>query len=174
MKMSEQDKELFPQQRQKIIEDLIDSDETKDILLSKEGLNPQSNAAAKAGFIAVRRCLLTKLINNLSEQEIISLVEHVAKTTNKDLILCLKKEYAIKSALELIEIWIKISGYTYRYERTNNNGQTIHSYAIQHDMGSKWSIYLANLYQFLFDEFGVNKTIQIDKTENTLAFTIDG
>ncbi len=174
MKMSEQDKELFPQQRQKIIEDLIDSDETKDILPSKEGLNPQSNAAAKAGFIALRRCLLTKLINNLSEQEIISLVEHVAKTTNKDLILFLKKEYAIKSALELIEIWIKTSGYTYRYERTNNNGQNIHSYAIQHDMGSKWSIYLANLYQFLFDEFGVNKTIQSDKTENTLAFTIDG
>jgi hypothetical protein len=47
MKMSAQDNELFPQQRQKIIDELIDSNEIKDILLSKEGLNSQSNAAAK-------------------------------------------------------------------------------------------------------------------------------
>jgi hypothetical protein len=39
-------------------------------------------------------------------------------------------------------------------------------------MGVKWSIYLASLYQFLFDELGQNKKIEIDKTENTLAFTI--
>jgi hypothetical protein len=42
-------------------------------------------------------------------------------------------------------------------------------------MGKKWSIYLTSLYQFLFDELGLNKTrIEFDKTENTLAFTIDG
>jgi hypothetical protein len=49
-------------------------------------------------------------------------------------------------------------------------------YVIQHDMGIKWSIYLANLYQFLFDEVKKdNKTrrIEFEKTENTLAFTVD-
>jgi hypothetical protein len=173
MKMSARHKELFLQHRQKIIDDLIDNNEIKDILLSKEGLSSQYNAAARAGFIAVRRCLLTKLINNLSEQEIISLAEDVAKTTNKDLILFLKEEYTMKSALELIEIWIKISGYRYRHEQTNNNGQNKHSYVIQHNIGKKWSIYLANLYQFLFNELGQNKKIQFDKTENTLAFSID-
>jgi hypothetical protein len=44
---------------------------------------------------------------------------------------------------------------------------------IEHDMGMNWSLYLANLYQFLFDELGVNKKIEFDKTQNTLAFTID-
>jgi hypothetical protein len=39
-------------------------------------------------------------------------------------------------------------------------------------MGMKVSIYLASLYQFLFDELGQNKRIEFDKTENTLAFTI--
>jgi len=51
--------------------------------------------------------------------------------------------------------------------------RTKRSYVIQHDMGKKWSIYLASLYQFLFEESGVNKIIEFDKTENTLAFTID-
>lgn len=169
MKMSE--KELPVQEYQKIIDDLIDNHEIKAELLSKEGLNSHS-IAAKAGFIAVRRSFLTKVINNLSEQEIISLAEHVAKTINKDAILFLKKEYDIKSALDLIETWIKISGYAYRYEQNNNNAQNSHSYVIQHDMGMKWSIYLANLYQFLFYGLGENKKIEFDKTENILALRL--
>ena len=136
-----------------------------------EHLSWHSNAA-KAGFIAVRRPFVTKVINNLSEQEIISLAEYVAKSANKDAILLIKKEYTMKSALAFWESWIKISGYPYRHEETNN-GHVRHYYVIQHDMGKKWSIYLANLYQFLFDELGQSKKIEFDKTENTLAFEID-
>jgi hypothetical protein len=41
-------------------------------------------------------------------------------------------------------------------------------------MGIKWSIYMANLYQFLFDELNENnKRIEFEKTENTLVFTVD-
>jgi O-methyltransferase involved in polyketide biosynthesis len=125
----------------------------------KEHLNWHANAS-KAGFIAVRRLLITNLISYLSEQQIISVAENVAKNTNKDSILFLKKEYTMKSALDLIETWIKISGYPYRHEVVNN-GENKHSYVIQHDMGKKWSIYLANSYQFLFDELGVNKKNRI-------------
>ena len=137
----------------------------------KQHLNWHSNAA-KAGFIAVRRTFVSKVINYLPEQEIISLAEYVAKTANKDSILFLEKEYTIKSALDFLESWIKISGYPYRHEETNN-GQNKHLYVIEHDMGMKWSLYLANLYQFLFDELGVNKKIEFDKTQNTLVFTIE-
>jgi len=82
--------------------------------------------------------------------------------------LLMKNEYTTKSALDFLESWIKISGYPYKHEESHN-GQ---SYVIQHDMGKKWSIYLPSLYQFLFDELGINKKIEFDKTENTLAFTI--
>jgi hypothetical protein len=50
-------------------------------------------------------------------------------------------------------------------------------YVIQHDMGMKWSIYLASLYQFLFDEVkkdhNKSRIIEFEKTENTLAFMVD-
>ena len=47
-------------------------------------------------------------------------------------------------------------------------------YVIQHDMGIKWSIYLASIYQFLFEELRKDKRrIEFEKTENTLAFTVD-
>ncbi len=41
-------------------------------------------------------------------------------------------------------------------------------------MGMKWSIYLANLYQFLFHEVKKDhnkKRIEFEKTENILALT---
>lgn len=138
----------------------------------KEHLNWNSNAA-KAGFISVRKPFVSKVIKYLPEQEIISLAEYVAKTTNKDAILLMQNKYIIESALGLLESWIKTCGFPYKHVETNN-GQNRHSFIIQHDMGTRVSIYLATLFQSLFEELGQNKRrIEFDKTENTLAFTID-
>ena len=138
----------------------------------KEHLKWHANAS-NAGFIAVTRFLITNLISHLSEQEIISLAENVAKNTNKDTILLIENEYTMKSSLDFIESWIKISGYKYRHRKIND-GQNRHMYVIQHDMGIKWSIYLASIYQFLFEELRKDKRrIEFEKTENTLAFTVD-
>ncbi|MGC2382152.1 MAG: hypothetical protein WA631_03465, partial [Nitrososphaeraceae archaeon] len=103
--------------------------------LVKDHINWHSNAA-KAGFISVRRPFVSKIIKYLPEQEIISLAEYVAKTANKDSLLLMKNEYTMKSALDFLESWIKISDYPYRHEETNND-QNKHSFVIQHDMGMK-------------------------------------
>ena len=124
--------------------------------------------AAKAGFISVRKGFLMKLIDRLSEQDIISLAEYIAKSSNKDLVLLLKSKYNIESALEFIESWIRISAYTYRHEVNC----TRHLYIIQHDMGRKWSIYLAELYRHLFEELETKK-VEFDITDNTLSFVVD-
>jgi hypothetical protein len=124
--------------------------------------------AAKAGFIPVRKGFLVKLIDRLSEQDITSLAEYIAKSSNKDLVLLLKSKYNIESALEFIESWIRISAYTYRHEVN----YTRHLYIIQHDMGRKWSIYLAELYRHLFEELETKK-VDFDITDNTLSFVVD-
>ena len=139
--------------------------------LIKDHVNWHSTAA-KAGFISVRRPFVSRIIKYLPEQEIISLAEYVAKTTNKDSLLLMRKGYSTKSALDLLESWIKISDYPYRHDETSNDPNK-HSYVIQHDMGMKVSIYLASLLQFLFEELGQNNRVEFDKTENTLTFSID-
>ena len=161
----------------KMLKNLRQEAEHKDISTNilvnqiiKEHLNWHSNAA-RAGFIAVRRSFVTRIINNLSEQEIVSLAQYESKVANKDTILLMKKEYTKKSALDFLEIWIKISGYSFRYEEAEND-QNKHIYVIQHDMGRKWSTYLASLYQCLFDELREGERIEFDKTDNTLAFNI--
>jgi hypothetical protein len=60
--------------------------------------------AAKAGFVTVRRGLLSNLINRLPENEISSIAEYIAKNETKDFVL-LSTQYNIESALDVIETW---------------------------------------------------------------------
>ena len=124
--------------------------------------------AAKAGFVTVRRGLLIDLINRLSDKEITLLAEYIAKKETKDFVLLLRNEYNIESALDVIETWIKISGHPYRHEVS----YTRHSYVIQHDMGMNWSLYMAQQYRFLFEEFELKK-VDFDINDNTLDFVVD-
>jgi predicted transcriptional regulator len=133
----------------------------------KEYMDWHSNSA-KAGFVTVRRGLLSNLINRFPEKEISSIAEYIARNETKDFVLLLRNEYSIESALDVIETWIKISGYPYRHEVN----YTRHSYVIQHDMGKNWSLYLAELYRFLFEEFGL-KRVEFDLNPNSLVFTVD-
>jgi hypothetical protein len=43
---------------------------------------------------------------------------------------------------------------------------------IQHDMGKNWSLYIAELYRFLFGEFGL-KNVEFDLNDNSLYFIVD-
>jgi hypothetical protein len=124
--------------------------------------------AAKAGFVTVRRGLLIDLINRLSDKEISCLAEYIAKKETKDFVLLLRNEYNIESSLDVIETWIKISGHPYRHEVN----YTRHSYVIQHDMGKNWSLYMAEQYRFLFEEFGLKK-VEFDINDSTLDFVVD-
>jgi hypothetical protein len=124
--------------------------------------------AAKAGFVTIRRGLLSSLINRIPEKEISSIAEYIAKNETKDFVLLLRNEYNIESALDVIETWIKISDYPYRHEVNS----TRHSYVIQHDMGKNWSLYIAELYRFLFGEFGL-KNVEFDLSDNSLHFIVD-
>ncbi|MFL6395637.1 MAG: hypothetical protein ACJ706_00555, partial [Nitrososphaeraceae archaeon] len=122
----------------------------------------------EAGFVTVRRGPLIDLINRLPEKEISSVAEYIAKHETKDFVLLLRNEYNIESALDVIETWIKISGHPYRHEVN----YTRHSYVIQHDMGRNWSLYMAEQYRFLFEEFGL-KRVEFDINDNTLDFVVD-
>ena len=62
----------------------------------------------------------------------------MAKTANKDSLLLMWKDHSIKSVLNPLEPWIKISVYPYRDDNQTSNGNNKYSYVIQHDMGLKY------------------------------------
>ena len=129
-------------------------------------------AAAQSGFISIRKALIERMLKEFDEEKIKQIATDVANdSSNKDLLFSIKNEYTIESALELIEIWLRVSGYAYQHNIASNN-TNMHRFIIQHNMGRKWSLYLSELYRRLFEEFGV-RDFSFDTTENMLVFTIN-
>lgn len=124
--------------------------------------------AAKAGFITVRRGLILRLLEIATEEQLVKIAEYIAKKETKNFVLMLRNEYNMTSALDVVETWIRIAGYPYRHDANYSK----HSYTIQHEMGRKWSMYLAEQYRFLFEDFGVEK-VRFDITDSVLAFSVD-
>lgn len=105
--------------------------------IAKDHVRWHSNAA-KAGFISVRKTLISKFLEKHTHEEIRDIARAVAGITSKDNSLLLRQEFTLRSALDIFETWIKISGYNYSHtKRFPINDRTTHSFVIQHDMGIK-------------------------------------
>lgn len=101
------------------------------------------SSAASAGFIPVRRMLIKDLIDPLDEKEIDDLAHNAIQNLVGTAMLVIVKKHSTESAIELLERWMRISGLPHRVE-VKDDGKT---YVIQHDMGRKWSYYLARLFE---------------------------
>jgi len=123
-------------------------------------------SAPKSGYVTVRKSLIVRMLNDMTEEEVLD----YAKTTaadSRDINLLLTGEYTLSSVLQVIEHKVRISGYKYRREV---KGDT-QSYIIQHDLGRKWSLYLGTLFKAEFEEVGDNGT-EFEILENILIFRI--
>lgn len=123
--------------------------------------------ANMAGFISVRKTLLEKLLESHTEEQVISIAAHVSKTA-KDNVLLLRSQYNMANALDVLETWIAISGFTYKHAIDGSR----HTFVIQHEMGKKWSLYLAELCRNMCHEFGIAK-FGSDLGESVVMIEID-
>jgi hypothetical protein len=53
-----------------------------------------------------------------------------------------------------------------------NYSDRVHTFVVHHEMGKGWSLYLAELYKNLFEEFEV-RTTQFEMTDSTLVFEVE-
>jgi hypothetical protein len=124
--------------------------------------------SVKAGFITVRRGKIMKILEKITEKDIVEIAEYVAKKESKEFIIMLKNDYSVTSALQVLDTWLKIVGYSYRHEVRGSE----HSYIIQHEMGKKWSLYLRDLFRLISEDFGLPR-VDFDVNENMLSFKVD-
>jgi hypothetical protein len=133
--------------------------------ITKQYVQWHSHAAA-AGFVTVRKQLIMKLINRLDEAEISNIAKEMSMQS-KDFVLLLRNEYQLESVIDVIQTWISVSAYKYKSEM---KGAT-QLHIIQHEMGKKWSFYLAELYRYIFEELKVKVDFDM-LTDNTLSFLL--
>jgi len=127
-----------------------------------------SGAATKAGMIPFPKNLIIRLRNRLSEEEVQQLSQEIAKNEMKDTLLSIKHQYSAEAFIDLIDSWIRACGFPFTHDRSHD----AHSFIIQHGMGKRWSIYLAELFKFVFNDLGTIWS-DIQTTENTVTFNVD-
>lgn len=101
------------------------------------------SSAAIAGFIPVRRELIKRLMDPLTEKQIDDLARYVVKDLVGTALLIIVKNRNTNSVVELLERWLRVSGFDYHLEVEGDHRM----YVIQHNMGRKWSYYLARLFE---------------------------
>jgi hypothetical protein len=124
--------------------------------------------SARAGMVSFHKSLLMRLMDKLSEDEISKLSEHIAKNEMKDTILLMKKRYDASAFIDFIEAWARVSGFEYRHDVSDRT----RSFVIQHDMGKRWSVYIANIFKYGFSDLGA-KWADFQITDNTVTFNVE-
>ena len=123
--------------------------------------------AAKAGYVPVTKGLIIELFDKLSEKEIVDLAERVERKEFQDILYLLRNEFNIETVFDIIEMRAKVSGYPFRYTIKGH----LHSVVIQHDLGPKWSIYLAARYGAAFEDLGL-ANFKFRTAPNTIQFDV--
>ena len=157
-----------------MLEDLRNESEHKRISLNTLATqifrihSEYTSMAAKAGMVSFHKSLLIRMMDRLPEDEILKLSEYIAKNEMKDTVLLMKKKYTPEAFIDFIESWARVSGFEYLHDVSDNT----HSFVIQHDMGRRWSTYIANVYKHVFSEMGA-KWSDFQSTDNTVTFNVD-
>lgn len=121
--------------------------------------------APKVGYLIVRKSLMLAMLEKFNEDQIRQLAKLTAKQS-REINLLFTSEYNIESTLKVIEYKLRMSGYVYRKDVHDDQ----YVYTIEHGMGPKWSLYLAELFAAEFQE--VNRKAEFEKLDNLLAFKV--
>lgn len=125
------------------------------------------STATKAGFVPVTKGLIMELLDKISDKEVAEIAERIERKEFADIALLLRNEFNIESVFDIIEIRAKVSGYPFRYEVKGK----LHSFVIQHDLGPKWSLYLATRYRAAFEDVGLTN-FKFRTAANTIQFDV--
>lgn len=124
--------------------------------------------ASRAGMVSFPRQLLIKLIEGRTDEQIADVALYMARMVMADVTILLRKSYNPRTFMDVIEWWARVSGFPLRHDIEAET----HVFVIQHDMGAGWSLYLAKLFEFVFDEIGTKKP-EFQTTNNTVVLKVE-
>jgi hypothetical protein len=125
--------------------------------------------ASKAGYVPLQKPVIIKLLDRLSEEDVIRAAEDVSKDMFKDVLLLLRDENDLVSTLNVIETWVRVSGFPYKLEVDEE--KEVYSYVIQHDMGKKFSLLLATRARVILERLGKQGSFVV--TDNIIVLKVD-
>ena len=118
-----------------------------------------------AGLVAFPRSLLVKLMDECTEEKIVSMARHTSQDVTTDMMSILNDEYTVESFLDVIASWARVSKIPFRHDVKG----ALNTCVIQHSMGKNWSLYLGYLYKNVIEEL-THKKVSITTSNSTVRF----
>lgn len=126
--------------------------------------------AKQTGLSYVPKPLISRTVNELTEEQLSTIAEEAVKDKLKDLALLIRDEFTASSFLSMTEDWARISDFSYKHEISD--GGRIHRFMIQHDLGKNYGFLLKEMYRFALEDL-LNKKTEFEMTDNTLVVTVE-
>jgi len=118
---------------------------------------------SKIGNIYFSKILLSQVFNNISDEQLNLIAEEHVKNEIKENLNMIGFQYDLKSFLYSLHIWSEHSGFSCRYDETNDAD----IYTIRFDLGPKWAAFFAKETRLILDDLKVRDT-EIEVTNNTV------
>ena len=110
---------------------------------------------------------LSELINRLSEDSIIEAGQNAGKTAPEELMTVIEGKITVSNVIALMR---NISSYAGWFEYTEKNEGEHPTITLMHDMGRKWSIFIANYISGAFTAAGCKA--KYDVADRFVTFTV--
>ena len=126
--------------------------------------------AKQTGLFYVPKPLISRALNELTEEQLSTIAEEAVKNKLKDLALLITDEFTASSFLDMTEDWARISDFSYKHGISE--GGTINRFMIQHDLGKNYAFLLKEMYRFALEDL-LHKKTEFEITDNTLVVTVE-
>lgn len=118
-------------------------------------------------FIPIRKALLAKFLDKFTHDEIESIAQNMVETRSKDTVIQFTSKYDAESTLKTFDGWLKLTGFPYTYDIEGS----VHRFVVLHDLGSKWSLYMARVLTGTLNQFEI--VPKYEYTDKILSVTVD-
>jgi len=121
----------------------------------------------KIGMIPVPKKLLETLGDNLDGTDIDAIINLIFPII-KDNVMFMKGGYDLRRCIETLEDYMKASGMKSDHRIEGN----LHHFIIQHDLGTKWSVFTEQLLAQIFHSFLPDQNLKFQTTDTTVILTV--
>ena len=125
--------------------------------------------APKAGIFSLSRTLLSSILDELSNEDIVKISERDVKDNFNDFFFMFQNEYNIENVLELLDYYARASGLNYKHRIEGRS----HFIIIQLDMGQKTTLLLATTLKNVFDRIVKVPNYDMQHTVNMIKIRIE-
>jgi hypothetical protein len=138
--------------------------------LAKELLTNHANweeYTRNVPLLPVPPALLGMMLDHFSNDEVTELAHSSGKVGSKQLTMVLSDKFEIDSFLGMFEAWLRGSG----MDVSITAGEK-YTCLVTHNVGMKWSLFLAGLVESLLKEAHVRRPARFEVKAGSLSFTI--